>query len=251
MKVNIIGTGNVATHVVNHLNGTIEISTIYSRNIESAEKLANGIGALAINNLSDIDVNAALTIVMVSDSAIKNIALQLPKDMPIVHTSGSVTIDVFSDFKNYGILYPLQSFSKDSVLDVSLIPFLLEANNSWFENVIVEFCKQFLSENIHMTTSQLRSEIHLAAVMSNNFITHLLAESESVLKSNGLALDILKPLITETIDKAFKIGPSNAQTGPAIRNDVGVMEKQIAKITNPKLKEVYKLISELIQLGAG
>jgi predicted short-subunit dehydrogenase-like oxidoreductase (DUF2520 family) len=184
---------------------------------------------------------------MVNDSAVKDIAKRLPKDLPIVHTSGSIPIDVFSGFKNYGILYPLQSFSKASSLDISLIPFLLEANNSLFENSVIEFCKQFLSKNVHITTSQLRSEIHLAAVISNNFITHLLAESESVLKSNDLSLDILSPLITETIKKAFEIGPVNAQTGPAKRNDTVVMEKQIERISNSKLKKIYKLMSELIQ----
>jgi predicted short-subunit dehydrogenase-like oxidoreductase (DUF2520 family) len=247
MKVNIIGTGNVATHFINHLKSRVIISTVYSRDLDNAKKMAVDFGALAINNLSDIDVNADLTIIMVNDSVVKDIAKQLPKDLPVVHTSGSIPIDVFSGFKNFGILYPLQSFSKDSPLDISLIPFLIEANNSLFENNIIEFCEQYLSKNIHITTSQLRSEIHLAAVISNNFITHLLAESESVLKSNDLSLDILSPLITETIKKAFKIGPVNAQTGPAKRNDINVMEKQVERISNLKLKKIYKLMSALIQ----
>jgi len=184
---------------------------------------------------------------MVSDDAVRNIIERLPKSMPVVHTSVSVAIDVFIDFENCGILYPLQSFSKDSQLDISSIPFLIEANNANFEKTVIRFCEKFLSKTIHITTSEIRSEIHLAAVISNNFITQLLAESESILKSNNLTLDLLSPLITETINKSFKIGPVNAQTGPAKRNDIEVLNKQFKRISNLKLKTIYKLMSELIQ----
>lgn len=247
MKVNIIGAGNVATHLANQLKNVVKISTVYSRGFKNASKLAFDVNSTAVSSLADIDLKADLTIIMVNDISVKKIAMKLPKNLSVVHTSGSIPIEVFSDFENCGILYPLQTFSKDSQLDLSTVPFLLEANNLIFEKQIVEFCEAFLSNNTHITTSKLRSEIHLSAVISNNFITHLLAESESILKTNNLALDILSPLITETIKKAFKIGPKNAQTGPAKRNDITVMEKQIERISNPKSKQVYKLMSELIQ----
>jgi len=247
MKVNIIGAGNVASHLAKKMCNHVDICTVYSKGLVNAEKLAADVGASAINDLRKIDLSADLTIVMVGDVAIEEVVIQLPKDLKVVHTSGSIPIDVFSGFKNCGILYPLQTFSKDSDLDISLIPFLIEANNSSFENLIIEFCSEFLSENIEVTTSQLRSEIHLAAVISNNFITHLLSESESILMENNLSLNILSPLITETIKKAFDIGPINAQTGPAKRNDISIMEKQTNRISNPKLKQVYQLISELIK----
>jgi len=247
MKVNIIGAGNVATHLVHHLHGVVEISTIYSRNLSNAKKIADEVNSTGVNDLKNVDFGADLTLIIVNDDAVKKIAEKLPKDMPVVHTSGSIPIDVFIDFENCGILYPLQSFSKGSELDISSIPFLIEANNANFENTIIEFCKKFLSKTIHITTSEIRSEIHLAAVISNNFITHLLAESESILKSNNLSLDLLSPLITETVNKSFKIGPFNAQTGPAKRNDVKVLNKQFNRISNLKLKTIYKLMSELIQ----
>jgi len=247
MKVNIIGAGNVATHLANQLKNLVKISTVYSRNFTNASQLALDLNATAVSNLLEIDFKADLTIIMINDISIKEVAVQLPKHLCVVHTSGSIPIEVFSKFENCGILYPLQTFSKDTKVDISSIPFLLEANNTHFEKKLIEFCESYLSKNIHLTTSQLRSEIHLSAVISNNFITHLLGESESILKANGLSLNILGPLVNETIKKSFKIGPKNAQTGPAKRNDVQVMEKQFEKISNPKLKQIYKLMSELIQ----
>ncbi len=46
-----------------------------------------------------------------------------------MHTAGSVPLDVFrNNATNYGVLYPLQTFTKDRPLDYSQIPFLIEAN---------------------------------------------------------------------------------------------------------------------------
>ena len=159
MKLNIIGSGNVATHLAKKIYNEVEVCTVYSRKLSNAEKLASEINSKAINKLSEIDLNADLTLIIVSDNAVKEVIKELPCDLSVVHTSGSIPIDVFSGFKNFGILYPLQSFSKYSPLDISLIPFLIEANNLLFENNLIEFCEQFLSKKNHITTSDFIEKI--------------------------------------------------------------------------------------------
>jgi hypothetical protein len=74
-----------------------------------------------------------------------------------------------------------------------------------------------------------------------------LTQSERILKANKLSLDLLRPLIQETIKKSFEIGPALSQTGPAKRKDSVVIKNQMDKIENLKLKKVYNLLSELIQ----
>lgn len=60
-------------------------------------------------------------------------------------------------------------------------------------------------------------------------------------------MDILYPLIQETVNKAFELSPEEAQTGPAIRNDLAVVEKHLAMLsTLPQLQRLYALFSELI-----
>jgi len=247
MRINIIGSGNVATHLALNLSKYIEICSVYSRHINNAEKLASKIKSKGIDKLAELDDSVDLNIIAVKDNAILDVTKQLNVNIPALHTSGAVSIEVLKEFKNAGILYPLQTFSKNSKLDLSTIPFLIEGNSLEFENFITDFCKAYLSKIIHSTTSELRSQIHLSAVISNNFITQLLVESESILNANNLKLDLLNPLITETIRKSFELGPKLAQTGPAKRNDIEVIEKQLNSISNPDLKKVYKLMTELIQ----
>ena len=54
------------------------------------------------------------------------------------------------------------------------------------------------------------------------------------------------PLITETTEKIKSIPPRKAQTGPAIRRDSKVIEKQLNALEGRE-KQIYKLITESIQ----
>jgi predicted short-subunit dehydrogenase-like oxidoreductase (DUF2520 family) len=246
-KINIIGSGNVATHLAKHLSGKIEICSVYSKDILNATILAKKINSTPVDKISDLCTDVDLNIVMVRDDVVIQIANDLPKHIPVVHTSGSVNIDVFNAFENYGILYPLQTFSKNINLEIENIPFLLEGNSELFTSKLIQFCQENLSTNYHVANSEVRSEIHLAAVISNNFLTALLSESEEILIRSGLSLDILRPLMEETLRKSFDVGPNASQTGPAKRNDNKVIEYQTNKINNPKMKEIYRLMSELIR----
>ncbi len=147
-KINIIGSGNVATILGQALSSKVEVCTVYSKQIENALNLAEKIKSVGVDRLDKLSLNVDLNIILLKDDVIAEVAQQLPKNIPIVHTSGSIPIDVFDQFKNYGILYPLQTFSKDSNLNIEEVPFLIEGDSSYSEDMIMNFCKENLSKNI-------------------------------------------------------------------------------------------------------
>jgi predicted short-subunit dehydrogenase-like oxidoreductase (DUF2520 family) len=54
-------------------------------------------------------------------------------------------------------------------------------------------------------------------------------------------------LIRETVEKALDIGPSNSQTGPAVRGDQKTMEKHLDMIRNDEnLHSIYELMTRSI-----
>jgi predicted short-subunit dehydrogenase-like oxidoreductase (DUF2520 family) len=62
-----------------------------------------------------------------------------------------------------------------------------------------------------------------------------------------MSLEILKPLISETINKALAIGPELAQTGPARRGDLEILDQHMEFLKDDEtLAEVYKVISQHI-----
>jgi hypothetical protein len=58
---------------------------------------------------------------------------------------------------------------------------------------------------------------------------------------------VLVPLIMETADKIKTLNPIEAQTGPARRNDIPVMEKHLTLLNNhPEWQQLYNQLSKMI-----
>jgi predicted short-subunit dehydrogenase-like oxidoreductase (DUF2520 family) len=55
----------------------------------------------------------------------------------------------------------------------------------------------------------------------------------------------LHPLLTETLNKASEITPTAAQTGPAKRGDMNVINAHLSRL-NGNEKKLYELITNMI-----
>lgn len=244
-SVVLFGTGNVGTHLAKALlESGIEIRQIYSRNPKNAKKLAFTRDVPAISNLKKADASADLWLISVSDDAVESIAGNLPDYEGIVaHTAGSISIDVLANFKKRGVFYPFQTLSKAREVNYNEVPFLIEGSDPETTWKLLRLAG-ILSANVSEADSSLRAKLHIAAVLSCNFVNHLYTLSADLLKAGGLSFKYLTPLIKETTQKVLYMTPHSAQTGPAIRNDRAVMEKHINQLSeNPSLQEIYRLLS--------
>jgi len=245
VSVVLLGTGNVGTHFARALTESgIEIRQIYSRSQEHAEKVALPKNIPAISNLKEADTTADLWLISVSDDAIPKVAESLPDFQGIVaHTAGSISIDVLSRFKKRGVFYPFQTLSKERQIDYNDVPFLIEGSDQATTQKLLRLAG-ILSAKVSQADSSLRATLHIAAVLSCNFVNHLYSLSADLLKSGGLSFKYLTPLIRETTQKILNMSPQDAQTGPAIRNDQEVISKHLERLSdNSSLKEIYRMLS--------
>ena len=75
----------------------------------------------------------------------------------------------------------------------------------------------------------------------------MLQVGNRLLENKGLDVSIFEPLVKETVDKAFVLGPENALTGPAKRGDVETIERHKELLeNNPEEKEIYELLTNYI-----
>ena len=245
----LIGAGNVATQLGIALrNEGYFISQVYSRTKKAAETLSKKLKAQSLSDFGKLDQNAAIYIIAVKDDAIESIAKQLKlKDQIVVHTSGTVPMDILKKTsKNYGVLYPLQTFSKSKKTELRSTPFCIEGNSKTTTTSLLYFAKS-ISGNVQKITSEQRKVLHLAAVFACNFSNHMYAVADSILKKNKLSLDLLKPLIDETAAKIKNATPLEMQTGPAVRGDKKTMEAHLKMLAKEKeVKDMYALISKNI-----
>ncbi|MCH7397954.1 F420-dependent NADP oxidoreductase [Belliella sp. DSM 107340] len=249
-KIAILGTGNVAYHLIPALeNAGHTITEIYGRNLEDAEKLTEKVYvAEAVDELDFSESKAEIFILAVSDSAISDIAdeIILPENSILVHTSGTVPLSIlgYSSATYTGVMYPLQTFSKGRAIDFVDVPFLLESEDEETLQKLKKLAKSLTPYN-YIVKSKDRLALHIAAVFASNFTNHMIRLSEEIMARQGLNFEMLKPLIIESISKTLEIGAKRAQTGPAIRGDFGTLDNHFQFLNyNEQVAELYRLISQ-------
>lgn len=247
-KIVILGAGNVATHMFRALLHVCDVVQVWSRNIAHAELLTAKAqsSTQAISNLANIVTDADYYIIAVPDNAIAGVAQQLPKVAGIVaHTSGSVDMQAISGCAEcYGVFYPLQTFSREKAVNFAEIPFFIEGSDEATMQKLEQLAAT-VSQHVLRADSRQRASLHVAAVFACNFANHLWSISSNILQEAGYSLQVMRPLLQETLDKAFAMGAKNAQTGPARRGDTNVINAHIAKLDGDE-KTLYELITKMI-----
>jgi len=250
MNIVCIGSGNVATHLAIAFKAMgAEIIQVWSSDSRNAEILAALTKAKPFRRWEELDRSADCYVIAVKDDAIASVASHLKGVKGIVlHTSGATPIEMLSGAgSGYGVLYPLQTFSKTKAVDLTKVPFCIEGNNpETLEKIAV--IAQLLSANVSVVSTEQRMILHLAAVFASNFSNHLYHLSGQLLEQHELKFDLLRPLILETAQKVQSSLPIDVQTGPAVRNDQQTMEKHLDLLKNsPELQQLYQSLSNSIK----
>ena len=234
MKIVLIGRGRLATNWEHALLQVgHDVVSINSRTLES------------------LPLEADVFVVAVKDAALTDVLRAATKgreDQLFVHTAGSMPMNLFAGLTaHYGVFYPMQTFSKERLVDFNEISVFLETNDA----ASMERLKMLaatLTPHVYELDSEGRKHLHLAAVFACNFVNHCYALSAEVLKAKGLPFSVMLPLVDETAQKVHELSPKDAQTGPAVRGDQNVMQMQAGMLADiPAVKQIYEALSNDIQ----
>jgi predicted short-subunit dehydrogenase-like oxidoreductase (DUF2520 family) len=245
-KVSIIGSGNVAQHLIHafQLDNSIEIVQVFARTKKNLAHLLHS--DRIISDYSQLQA-ADVYIIAVSDDAIAEVSSALPFENQLVaHTSGTVALTTMHAKNRRAVFYPLQTFSKDKKVNFKTIPICLEAENEKDFQILNQIANS-ISDAVYTINSEQRKALHVAAVFVNNFVNHLYQIGNEICEENHISFDILKPLIQETANKIVTLSPKEAQTGPAKRNDQKTIRAHEQFLTDEKQATIYKLLTQSIQ----
>lgn len=246
-KVVLIGSGNVATSLAYALAARCEVAQIYSRTLAHARQLADAVGcAIATDDLNALIPDADAYIIAVLDDAIADVIAAAPDNGALwVHTSGSKPLDLFAGHRErYGVLYPMQSFSRQVITPLDDVHIFVEACDDASLDEVKSLAGM-LSCNVIPADSEQRRWLHVAAVFSCNFANHMWAISDDILTRAGLPFDAMKALIRTTVDKLDRLTPAQSQTGPAMRNDQQVIANHLAMLDGDE-RDIYQLLTRSI-----
>lgn len=276
MTITLIGAGNLATRLGTALKEKgYKFLQVYSRTTESAGALAYKLDCEPVNTPESISGEADLYICALKDDALAEVlslvtahsfatgpeqsiedssqlvagrpGKSLKFKAPVIHTSGSLPMSVLTSFSDkYGVLYPLQTFSKDKEVDFKNIPLFIEASGQEVLEILKGMSKD-LSDKVVTLDSEKRKTLHVSAVFACNFVNYMYTVAGDILDKNDLDFQYLIPLIDETAKKIHEMKPVSAQTGPAKRYDNKIIEQHINMLSySPELAELYETISKRI-----
>ena len=245
ISISIVGSGNVAQHLIKVISKTIGLELVQVV-VRESQSISNLVSTTKIcSNYNEIK-SADVFIIAVSDDAIAAVSSKLPfQNQLVVHTSGTVSVSDLDSKNRKGVFYPLQTFSKNKEVDFKTIPICLETQVD-SDYKVLEKVAQLLSNKVYKINSEQRKALHISAVFVCNFTNHLYKLGNDICDQNQISFEILKPLIQETANKIEFLSPQEAQTGPAKREDIQTINKHLNFLSDQNQKDIYKTLTKSI-----
>ena len=245
----IIGAGAVGSHLALALKKSgQQITQIISRGVKSGQVLANELDAVFAERPEELEEDISHILLTLPDQAILDVIFRLPRrDSILIHTSGSFPMEQLEIFgPKFGVLYPLQSFTKYLKPKWEEIPFFVEASSGDIESDLMKLVEEIGTKSV-LLDSEKRIKLHMAAVFASNFTNYLQGKAQKLMSEIGLSDELIKPLVVETIRKSFELGAKDAQTGPARRGDDDTIKKHLDLLSCCEMeRNLYQTLSESI-----
>jgi predicted short-subunit dehydrogenase-like oxidoreductase (DUF2520 family) len=248
MNIFIVGTGNVASSLGHaFVSAGHHISGVLGRDKKKTTALAKKLDAKPFLVPGQIPPDADIYLVAIKDDAIENVVETLPSlEKIVVHTSGAVPARVLKKFSRFGVFYPVESISPGYPETYMNVPVCTEASSSVVQKSLSRLANS-ISRKTFILNSEQRVALHVAAVFANNFTNHMLGIASGILAEHKLPLQILEPLATSTIKKAFRQGALKSRTGPAYRKDLKTIKKHLEFLKNhDQYRQLYRMVTRQI-----
>lgn len=249
MTYTLIGTGNMAWLIAARMLGAGHTCVgAWGRNSPELEGLCAAFSLPRLSGIQQITDGPDACILAVSDSAIAAVAGQLAlRHTTLIHTGGSIPIDALAgNSGNFGVLWPVYSIRKASLPVHRSFAAVIEANTTAALEAVRAVAKA-ICDITYEANSEQRAGLHLAAVVSNNFVNHLLSIATDICAGEGAPISLLQPLIEQTIANMRTQHPAESQTGPARRGDEATIGRHIAALADrPDWQALYKAMSASI-----
>lgn len=246
----IVGAGRLAWSLIPAMQQAgVQVKGIISKTYSEAKRYSN---TYSINNYipGQKFPDADIVILTVPDSAIEEVAKELSPTLNghqiLVHTSGSISLGALGAYSGTGVFYPMQAFTKDSVVLFNHpdIPLFVEGANELVKTQLLDLARK-LSGRVQLLDSEARRKLHLGAVIACNFSNLMYRLTDEL--TPEVDFGVFESLIRNQVELAMKLGPAAAQTGPAVRGDQQTIEAHLQMLHGkPDIQEMYIQLSRLI-----
>lgn len=262
-SISMIGCGKVGKTLGRlwTLNGTLQIQDILSRSVDSASLARDFIGAgRAIATQAELG-NAAIYLIATSDDQIEACCERLAQtgkltaNSIVFHCSGALPSSVLQAAKQKGAavasIHPIRSFAAPEQVVQNFVGTFCGAEGDQRALEVLQPAFSAIGAQLVPIKADAKILYHAAAVFSSNYLVTLLDVAQQAYVQAGIApeiaLKLMTPLVRETADNVFRLGPESALTGPIARGDMATAEKQLHAVAewNPAYAVLYEQFMKL------
>jgi predicted short-subunit dehydrogenase-like oxidoreductase (DUF2520 family) len=204
----------------------------------SAERVARHLPAVPFGAASAVVAQSDVVVLGVVDDAIADTCAQVAPSLAagtwVLHLSGSMGLDTLEAARERGAgvlsLHPLQSFP-DVETGIERLPgsgIAVTAHDEAGRDLGMSLALDAGGRPFVLEDS-VKPLYHAAAVFCANYLVTVEAVAERLMEEAGVvdAPALLAPLARTAFDRTFDLGPATALTGPAVRGDVGTLDRNL------------------------
>ncbi|HYD60012.1 MAG TPA: Rossmann-like and DUF2520 domain-containing protein [Noviherbaspirillum sp.] len=260
--LNIIGCGQVGK-VLGRLwatAGTFEVQDILNRSLESAARAADFIGAGRAH--ADPTSMRAADVYMIGTAddqiaqaceTLADMGLLSP-DAIVFHCSGALPSGILAAAKTQGAsvasVHPIRSFAGAEQAAASFAGTYCGVEGDAVAVEVLTKAFSSIGAKLVPVDAELKSVYHAAAVFSSNYLVTLMDVALEAYVKAGVprddALKLMEPLVRGTVDNIFRLGPTEALTGPIARGDVATVLRQYRAVSawDKRFASLYKQLGK-------
>ncbi len=268
-RLNMIGCGRVGKTLGSLWvrTGLVEIGDVLNRSWQSAAAAVAFLGSgRAVERMEEMSP-ADLHLIASGDDSIGGLAQRLAtltivrRNDTVFHCSGALSSSVLSPLRSCGAMlgsvHPVRSFTAPESSEAALAgTFCALEGDRQAQPLLTELFTAIGGRVVPIDPGNKRI-YHAGAVFACNYLTALLELGFRCCGQAGLdretSREMLEPLVRETVDNVFRMGPEQSLTGPVARGDSTLVAGQLSDLSEwrPETGEIYRLLGrvalELVQ----
>ena len=267
--LNIIGCGRVGSTLARlwHEGGVFTIGDI---NDHTAEKSRAAVtfagGGRACADIAEMRAADVWLLATPDDRIAQTCAelaagTRLAAGNNVFHCSGALPSTALSAAGARGAhiasVHPLKTFADPAVAAQGFAGTSCTAEGDARALSVLRPAFEKIGATVYEIDAAAKTLYHAGSVIVCNYLTALLESGLRSFESAGIAradaARMIEPLVRETLDNVFALGPARALTGPIARGDLEVVQRQLSALAaaDPRLAAVYRSLGVIAADIAG
>lgn len=246
-SLTIIGAGKVgqALGKLWASRATFRLQDVLNRSTASAQRATAFIGAgRAISEYADLRAADVFLIATPDDhiattcAALAQTGL-LSTESIVFHCSGALPSSALQPAIERGAasasIHPIRSFAQPQQVVQDFAGSWCGMEGDARALALLEPAFAAIGAQLAPIRAEAKVHYHAGAVFACNYLVTLLDVARQSYARAGIgpdvALQMMAPLVRETVENVFRLGPENALTGPIARGDMATANRQLQAIT--------------------